>query len=83
MLSYGKKDALVRFIIDLKNRDVYIWDANMATHASIEAYLYRHDSLGERTIQDMGKIWNNKIDCPNIATLIKQYVWCRKYFQVA
>ena len=83
----GNSNLTVRFIVDLNNRNIYIWDATMELHQNMENYLRRHDNLSPVVAYDSGTIVNNKIDCPNMVVFIRKRIpvldWAKVYFVVA
>lgn len=90
MRKYGS-NAKVRFIADINNQDIYVWDAHMAIHDEIERFIQQQgDNLGYRKLEDEGILHGNKIDCEHslfsISKMIddkpEDYGWMRKYFKV-
>jgi hypothetical protein len=86
MRKYGGSKK-VRFIADITNQDIYVWDAHMAIHNEMERFIQQQgDNLGYRLIEDEGNIEGNKIDCGNVfkdrIENREDYRWMGKYFKI-
>ena len=83
----GNNNLTIRFIIDLNNRNIYIWDATMELHQNMENYLRRHDNLSPVVAYETAAIINNKIDCPEMVVFIRKRSpvldWVKPYFVVS
>jgi len=77
----GDSELNVRVIVDLHNKNLYIWDANRAIHNTVMHQLVRETTMSTDTLEIQSVLRNNRIFISKIVRMYcKEYSWLKGYF---